>query len=85
VKSEKLEVPSFYFSLKKMRDPDLFTTILTQFVQRSAYTPGQLASLSTVPKMTIVNWLNGRVIRPRGWQGVVELAAAMRLTEAEAE
>lgn len=48
------------------------------------YTPGQLASLSTVPKMTIVNWLNGRVVRPRGWQGVVELAAAMRLTEAEA-
>lgn len=68
-----------------MRDPDQFTTILNQFVQRSAYTPGQLASLSTVPKTTIVNWLNGRVRRPRGWRGVVELAVAMRLTEAEAD
>ncbi len=67
-----------------MPDPDQFTTVLNQFVHRSAYTPGQLASLSTVPKMTIVNWLNGRVVRPRGWQGVVALAAAMRLTEAEA-
>ena len=67
-----------------MRDLDQFTTTLNQFVHRSAYTPGQLASLSAVPKMTIVNWLNGRVVRPRGWQGVVALAVAMRLTEAEA-
>lgn len=68
-----------------MHDSDHFTHVLNQFVKRSAYTPGQLARLSSVPKMTIVNWLNGRVAKPRGWQGVVELAAAMRLKETEAD
>ena len=67
-----------------MSDLDHFTDVLNSFVYRSAYTPGQLASLSSVPKTTIVNWLRGRVQRPRGWRGIVALAVAMRLTEAEA-
>lgn len=65
--------------------PDQFTKTVTHFVHRSAYTPGQLAMLSSIPKMTIVNWLIGRVQRPRGWQRIVALATAMRLTEAEAD
>lgn len=68
-----------------MPNPDQFTTCLNHYVQRSAYTPGQLASLTSVPKTTIVNWLNGRVVRPRDWQGIVEIAAALRLTPAEAD
>ncbi|MCP5100261.1 MAG: hypothetical protein GY943_32315 [Chloroflexi bacterium] len=67
-----------------MNHPDQFTDVFSIFVHRSAYTPGQLASLSSVPKTTIVNWLQGRVQRPRKWQGIVELAAAMRLTATEA-
>ncbi len=67
------------------RDPDQFTTVLGKYVYRSAYTPGQLASLTAVPKMTIVNWLNGRVKRPRSWQRITAIATAMRLTEAEAD
>ncbi|MEM7112524.1 MAG: NB-ARC domain-containing protein [Chloroflexota bacterium] len=67
-----------------MRDPDQFTKILNKYVQRSAYTPGQLAGLSSLPKTTIVNWLQGRVQRPRAWQGIVELAVAMRLSLSEA-
>ncbi|MCB8962035.1 MAG: AAA family ATPase [Ardenticatenales bacterium] len=66
-------------------DPDQFATVLERFVGRSAYTPGQLAGLAALPKTTIVNWLNGRVRRPREWQGVAALAVALRLTEAEAD
>ena len=66
-------------------DPDQFTAVLGKYVYRSAYTPGQLASLTAVPKMTIVNWLNGRVKRPRGWQRIAAIATALRLTEAEAD
>lgn len=68
-----------------MNPPDQFPTTLNQFVHRSAYTPGQLAALSGIPKMTIVNWLNGRVQRPRGWVRILQLAVAMRLTEDEAD
>ena len=64
---------------------DEFTTVLNRFVGRSAYTPGQLASLTGLPKMTIVNWLGGRVAKPRNGAGIVALAAAMRLTRAEAD
>ncbi len=66
-------------------DPDQFTAVLGKYVYRSAYTPGQLASLTGVPKMTLVNWLNGRVKRPRGWQRVVAVAVALRLTESETD
>ncbi|GJM41008.1 MAG: SARP family transcriptional regulator [Ardenticatenaceae bacterium] len=66
-----------------MSDLDQFTNTFGSFVHRSAYTPGQLAGLSSVPKTTIVNWLRGRVRRPRSWEAIVGLAAAMRLTEAE--
>lgn len=47
------------------------------------YTPGVLSKLSGVPKMTIVNWLSGRVARPRHWQDLVRVAYALRLDEAE--
>lgn len=43
------------------------------------FTPGLLARRSGVPKMTIVNWLEGRVERPRRWQDLVRVAAALRL------
>ncbi|KAA3656807.1 MAG: tetratricopeptide repeat protein [Chloroflexi bacterium] len=66
-----------------MHDPDQFTNVLQTFVNRSAYTPGQLASLSSVPKTTIVNWLNGRVQRPRHYDGILAIAVALRLTSAE--
>lgn len=48
------------------------------------YTPGLLARRSGVPKMTIVNWLEGRVERPRRWQDLARVAAALRLGPADA-
>lgn len=62
-----------------------FADSLGFYVQRSAYSAGQLAHLSGVPKMTIVHWLEGRVTRPRRWQPLVNLLAALRLSEAEAD
>lgn len=61
-----------------------FADTLGFYVQRSAYSAGQLAHLSGVPKMTIVHWLEGRVSRPRRWQPLVQLLAALRLGEIEA-
>ncbi len=61
-----------------------FADTLGFYVQRSAYTAGQLAHLSGVPKMTIVHWLEGRVSRPRSWQPLIQLLAALRLNETEA-
>jgi len=61
-----------------------FADTLGFYVQRSAYTAGQLAHLSGVPKMTIVHWLEGRVSRPRAWQPLSQLLAALRLGETEA-
>lgn len=58
--------------------------VLGQFVQRAGYTPGQLARLTGVPKATIVNWLEGRVRRPRGSDDLVKLAGVLHLTEGEA-
>lgn len=58
--------------------------MLGQFVQRAGYTPGQLARLTDVPKATIVNWLEGRVRRPRGSEDLVRLASVLHLTEGEA-
>lgn len=60
-------------------------TVLEGLMQRPnlRYTPGLLSRLSGVPKTTIVNWLIGRVTRPRHWQDLVMVAGALRLSEAE--
>ena len=40
--------------------------------------------MSGLPKATLVNWLDGRVTRPRRWQDVVRVADALRLPECAA-
>src|SRR5215216_3790977 len=62
-----------------------FAGLLRQHLQASLYTYGQLAQLSGVPKRTIVNWLDGTVKRPRHWQSVVRVAAALRQPQAETD
>ncbi len=68
-----------------MTDPFQFADKLGFYVNRSAYTSGQLASLSDLPKTTIANWLNGRVQRPRDWQPIVKLLTVLHLDENEAD
>jgi hypothetical protein len=53
--------------------PGQFTGILGRYVERTAYMPGRLAALSTLPKRTIVHWLSGPVDRPREWQSLLRL------------
>lgn len=66
-----------------MSDHFQFADTFGQLVQQSHYTPGQLAALSGIPKTTIVNWLTGRVRRPRRWQALIKLASALRLNTAD--
>lgn len=63
---------------------DEFMTVFGHFMQRSQYTAGQLATLSGVPKRSLHNWLEGRVQKPHRWQTVVQVAAALQLSEADA-
>jgi len=45
--------------------------------------PGMLSKLSGVSKATIVNWLEGRVVRPRSQERLWRIADALRLNEVE--
>lgn len=67
-----------------MENPFQLADLLTQFIKRSGYTPGQLEKLSGVPKPTIVNWMEGRVRRPRTLNDLVRLTAVLHLSEKEA-
>ncbi|HEX6387335.1 MAG TPA: tetratricopeptide repeat protein [Anaerolineae bacterium] len=58
--------------------------VLVPYVSRSGYTAGQLARLTGIPKATIVNWLEGRVQRPRELNDLLRLAAVLHLDESEA-
>ncbi|HSH01193.1 MAG TPA: NB-ARC domain-containing protein [Anaerolineae bacterium] len=60
-----------------------FQQTLQALLHTTGYTPGQLSSRSNIPKTTIVNWLNGRVRRPRHWRDLIALASAMRLSSHE--
>ena len=48
-----------------------FAELLQFYVNKEGYTTGQLSKRSGIPKPTIVNWLEGRVRRPRSWQDLV--------------
>lgn len=61
-----------------------FSEVLAHYVARSTYSAPQLSQLSYVPKATLVNWLNGRVGRPRSLLNVLQTIAALRLEVAEA-
>lgn len=63
----------------------LAEALRTQMDQAPGYSPGLVSRLSGVPKATIVNWLEGRVNRPRRWQDLLRVADAMRLTRDRAD
>ena len=58
-----------------------FADILQTYINQTGFAPGTIAKLSGVPKGTIINWREGRVVKPRSWQQVVRVASAMRLDE----
>lgn len=61
-----------------------FAELLDHFMGRREYSAGQLSALAHIPKRTIANWREGRVSRPRAWRDLVRVAAALRLSEREA-
>ncbi|MCA9995824.1 MAG: hypothetical protein KDE56_08775 [Anaerolineales bacterium] len=60
-----------------------FAEVLGEFVQRSGYNVCQLARLTGLPRMTLVNWLEGQVKKPRAWQDVVKVCRVLRLSSTE--
>jgi len=63
-----------------------FGETLRILMHRPTYdvTPGLLAKLSSVPKGTIVNWLDGRVASPRTSSVIDDVCDALRLSDGEA-
>ncbi|MCA9932406.1 MAG: tetratricopeptide repeat protein [Ardenticatenaceae bacterium] len=66
-------------------NPFHFADVLGKFVSASGYTTGQLAKLTGIPKPTIVNWLEGRVKRPRGYNDLLRLTAVLHLNQSQAD
>jgi formylglycine-generating enzyme required for sulfatase activity len=56
-----------------------FSEVLRESFRKNLIKPGQAAELTGIPKDTILNWIKGRVKKPRSWRDVVRLAGALRL------
>jgi tetratricopeptide (TPR) repeat protein len=65
-------------------DRNLLSGVLSHYVDRVGYTPGQLSRLTGIPKATTVNWLSGRVKKPRCRADLIRLAKALHLNQREA-
>jgi tetratricopeptide (TPR) repeat protein len=61
-----------------------FGDVFAEYVKRMELTAGRLAKLTNISCSTIESWLEGRVRRPRRWQDIVSMAAALRLGEEDA-
>jgi transcriptional regulator with XRE-family HTH domain len=61
----------------------VFSSILQGYARRQRRTAAQLSRLSGVPKSTILNWLSGKVKKPREWQQIAKLAGTLSLTGSE--
>ena len=66
------------------KDRNLLSGVLNHYVERVGYTPGQLSRLTGIPKATAVNWLSGRVKKPRCRADLIRLAKALHLKQSEA-
>lgn len=62
-----------------------FASIAGQFAQASGYNICQIARLAGLPRMTLVNWLDGVTNKPRSWQDIVKLATALKLDTAQTD
>lgn len=61
-----------------------FADILQRHLERGSYTPGRLSKLTGIPRATIINWLNRRVLRPRYWQDLLKVAQILELDRGQA-
>ena len=59
--------------------------ILAAYPWRSRLSMADLSVQTDIPQRTLANWKEGRVRKPRHWQDILKLAAALRCSEAEAD
>jgi tetratricopeptide (TPR) repeat protein len=61
--------------------------VLAKHLERTRTTPARLAALTGLARRTLAHWLNPSLPtqKPRHWQDLVKVAAALHLTEAEAD
>ena len=62
-----------------------FADLLGQYLHRADCSAGRLSRLSDIPLRTLENWLNGRVRKPRRWQGIAQAAASLHLSAADTD
>lgn len=61
-----------------------FAEILQEHLDEHGYSAGRLSKLTGIPRATIINWLNRRVLRPRYWQDVLKMARCLELDQEQA-
>jgi hypothetical protein len=69
--------------MDEIQEEGNFASVVSQYVVQSGYNACQLSRLSGLPRMTLVNWLEGQTKKPRAWQDVVKLAQVLRLSKSE--
>ncbi|PZS06286.1 MAG: hypothetical protein DLM69_00270 [Candidatus Chloroheliales bacterium] len=73
-------------ALREQGNEDMtFSSLLLRYTRRTGFTYEQLAEAANLPFDTILNWLKGRVRRPRNWKDVLQVARSLGLTEDEAD
>ena len=60
-----------------------FGDVLDEYIRNRNRTPGQLESLSEVPRQTIISWRKGLVKRPRSILDILRVAQALHLDRNE--
>jgi tetratricopeptide (TPR) repeat protein len=68
-----------------MSTKELLSDVLRELLKTSKTGVTRLSRLSGVPPKTINHWCSGHVAKPRHWQDVVRVAAALQLDEAQAD
>lgn len=62
-----------------------FSDLVTEHIAQSGFNLAQLARQSGVPRMTLLNWREGQVKKPRFWQDLVKMAKALYLDQYDTE
>jgi transcriptional regulator with XRE-family HTH domain len=66
-------------------DQDAFAALLRQYTRAAGFTYEELAEGAGLPVDTVMNWLKGRVRRPRNWRDLAQVARVLRLDAADAD
>ena len=71
--------------IQRKRETGNFATMLRGYTRAAGLTYEELAEAAQLPLDTLLNWLKGRVQRPRNWRDVAQVARALHLGYAQAD